>query len=102
MILEYLKWRGDISFSQDRFNKIDALVLSRMIYLPFEKILKDGMTLKDVLEKLLLSKRSLKKVIMEEDVELAKMLLTSGRFYNLKMSNFVNNMDLEIEIRLPF
>ena len=69
MILEYLKWRGDISFSQDRFNKIDALVLSRMIYLPFEKILKDGMTLKDVLEKLLPSKRSLKKVIMKEDVE---------------------------------
>ena len=97
MILEYLKWRGDISFSQDRFNKIDALVLSRMIYLPFQKILRDGMTLKDVLEKLLLSKRSLKKVIMEEDVELAKMLLTSERFYNLKMSNFVNNIDLEIE-----
>ena len=97
MIFEYLKWRGDINFSQNKFNKIDALVLSRMVYLPFENILKEEKTLKEVLEKFLTSKKNLKNVIMKEDIELAKELLKSSRFYKLKISNYVNNIDLETE-----
>ncbi len=97
MILEYLKWRGDISLSQNRFNKIDALVLSRMIYLPFEKILEGEMPLKDVLEKLLQSEKNLKNILMKEDIELANMLLKSSRFHKLKVSDYVNHIDIEKE-----
>jgi hypothetical protein len=37
-ILDYLLWRGDLSFSQDPFNNIDALILSLLSYLPFKDI----------------------------------------------------------------
>lgn len=39
-IFDYLKWRGDLSFEIDKFNKIDALILSRLVYIPFDNIIK--------------------------------------------------------------
>lgn len=36
--MEYLHWRGDLSFSKDPFNDIDALILSMLSYLPFKDI----------------------------------------------------------------
>lgn len=37
-ILDYLDWRGDIPFSADPFNEVDALVLSEVAYVDFEGI----------------------------------------------------------------
>ena len=37
-MLDYLKWRGDLRFSQDPFNDIDALILAMLSYLPFKDI----------------------------------------------------------------
>ena len=34
-ILDYLKWRGDLSFSQDPPNQVDALIFSGLVYLRF-------------------------------------------------------------------
>ena len=36
--MDYLEWRGDLSFSKDPFNDIDALILSLLSYLPFKDI----------------------------------------------------------------
>jgi hypothetical protein len=36
--LDYLLWRGDLSFSQDSFNDIDALILALLSYLPLKDI----------------------------------------------------------------
>ena len=35
-IFDYISWRGDLTFEQDGFNELDALVLSRLSYLPFD------------------------------------------------------------------
>lgn len=37
-VLDYLKWRADLRFSQDPFNDIDALILAMLSYLPFKGI----------------------------------------------------------------
>ena len=37
-IVDYIKWRGDLSFEVSPLNEIDNLILSRISYLPFEKI----------------------------------------------------------------
>jgi hypothetical protein len=37
-ILEYLDWRGDLDFTRDPLNDIDALILALLSYLPFEGI----------------------------------------------------------------
>ena len=52
-IFAYLKWRGDLSFEIDKFNKIDALILSRLVYIPFDNIIKNEMVLEKVLKKFL-------------------------------------------------
>ena len=35
-IFTYLRWRGDLSFTQSPFCVVDALVLARLSYIPFE------------------------------------------------------------------
>ncbi len=37
-IRDYLLWRGDLHFSQDPFNDIDALIFALLSYLPFKGI----------------------------------------------------------------
>lgn len=37
-LLEYVKWRGDLSFDQSPFNEVDMLILTQIAYLPFEGI----------------------------------------------------------------
>lgn len=35
--LDYLRWRGDLSFTERRFNSIDAALFSSLIYLPIDE-----------------------------------------------------------------
>jgi len=37
-ILDYVEWRGDLSFERDVFNEVDNLILSALAYLDFEGI----------------------------------------------------------------
>lgn len=37
-ILDYIKWRGDLKFSQDPINEIDMLVFAELSYCPFERL----------------------------------------------------------------
>jgi hypothetical protein len=51
-IMDYLHWRGDLSFKNDPFNDIDALILSLLSYLTFKDIVpgiesNKGISLKD-------------------------------------------------------
>lgn len=36
-LLDYVRWRGDLTFKQDPFNSLDAALFAVMIYLPFDK-----------------------------------------------------------------
>lgn len=38
-VIDYITWRGDLSFSQDGFNEVDNLILSSISYVAFEKVL---------------------------------------------------------------
>ena len=37
-ITDYLVWRGDLTLSQSPVNEVDAAVLARFVYEPFEGI----------------------------------------------------------------
>ncbi len=37
-ILDYLDWRGDLTFAQDSFNTVDALILAQLSYVPLDGI----------------------------------------------------------------
>ena len=38
-LFDYLKWRGDLSFSVSTFNTIDALILCQLSYINFDDII---------------------------------------------------------------
>ncbi|MCR4955395.1 MAG: DUF2974 domain-containing protein [Lachnospiraceae bacterium] len=42
-MLDYLDWRGDLTFQQSKFNEVDNLLIAQMCYAPFEGIVKEGM-----------------------------------------------------------
>lgn len=51
-VIDYLQWRGDLLFSQDVFNDVDALILAMLSYLPYQDIVpgigsKKSISLKD-------------------------------------------------------
>ena len=37
-ILNYMRWRGDLPFSINKFNSIDAAFFATFVYLPFPTI----------------------------------------------------------------
>ena len=41
-IIDYMKWRGDLTFAQDSFNEIDNLILSQLVYVELNNIVPRG------------------------------------------------------------
>ena len=46
---DYLYWRGDLSLESSPFNEVDAAMLARLSYLPFERLIpSDGGEFKEL------------------------------------------------------
>lgn len=41
-VCEYVKWRGDLTLKQSKFNEIDALILTRLSYFPFDQLIQQN------------------------------------------------------------
>ena len=37
-MIDYLNWRGDLSFEESPFNEVDGLLLSNLAYVEFQSI----------------------------------------------------------------
>lgn len=95
-IFDYLDWR-DISFEKVEFNEVDNLILSRIAYFPFDKIVKNKIiTLKKAYEKLE-DKNNEKIYLQKEDKEFFKKLAYSIRFGNLQLTKYRNKLVTEEE-----
>lgn len=107
-ILDYLKWRGDLSFLQSPFNNIDSLILSQIIYIPFEGIVPSvrstrTITLKAAADKFFSiydeTKSSLGALLPNEIFDLFRMAGESVRFGNIRLSRYVNKINHKTEIQ---
>ena len=103
-ILDYLSWRGDLSFSQDSFNDVDGLILAELSYLDFENgISTYPSTNKNTLEhaidylfsKVDKTKWVLGVILPQTIVKLANEAKKTNRFKKIKVSNYVNEIDME-------
>lgn len=97
-IIDYIKWRGDLSLEVSPLNEIDNLILSRISYLPFEKInFKD----KDSFVKLADQFLELKKEDFHQvdDIMLIEELSKSIRFKDLLFSDYFEKVDPLEEIQ---
>lgn len=101
-IVDYLKWRGDLTFKESPFNEVDNLILSEFSYIEISK-------------KTAMKKVSIKRIVEEyldkyEEKDIAKkfalssnpylffkLLGESKRFGNLKVSNCVNKVSKKEE-----
>lgn len=107
-IIDYLKWRGDLSFGQTPFNDVDSLILSQIIYIPFEGIVPSirstrTITLRNAAEKFFdmydETKSSLGALLPKEIFELFRLAGQSVRFGEIRLSRYVNKINHATEIQ---
>lgn len=97
-VFQYLRWRGDLLFEQDKFNEVDAFILSQLIYYDYHEIVNDEqILLKDALKKYyeINNHRKIKLGLIFPDhmVELGKAVFKSKRYDDVYVSDFVDKYD---------
>jgi hypothetical protein len=109
-ILDYIKWRGDLGFSKDPFNDIDALILSLLSYLPLKDIVPEigihgEISLKETASQFLMKFPTDKTKPINStassafDSEVAELLYTAAdcsRFADVRLSKFDENTDFVV------
>lgn len=93
-LFDYILWRGDLTFKQSPFGNVDALILSRLSYLPFDGIVPPdfsaGISLRQAAELFLSEERELR---MEQDKQLIKAMSLSERYGNMLLFGYINQHD---------
>lgn len=105
-LVDYLNWRGDLTFSQCRFNEIDGLILSNLAYVAFDNILpspweQEGITLQNA-SKLFWAEQEEKKILQEFSlIKMAPFVMrrmaASRRFGSLHLMCYQNSINQEEE-----
>lgn len=95
-IIDYLNWRGDLTFNKDDINEVDNIILARFSYLPFKYINLDE---KDTIENISKKMQNLEeeKFIWEDDKQFIISLGSSHRYKNLIISDYIENIDIKAE-----
>ena len=104
-MIEYLKWRGDLSFDKAPQNEIDALILSEISYIPFENVVPSLSENKivtlseacDTFFKLHGEDFSLGAILPKEILILFKECAKSKRFSQVELWGYVSEISLESE-----
>ncbi|MEA4899996.1 DUF2974 domain-containing protein [Desulfitobacterium sp.] len=103
-ILDYLDWRGDLSFSRDGFNKVDNLIFSVFSYLPFEGIVPEetdegSITLSEAAERFKEKRNRIESLqhhpLFRQIPKLLFKAASSTRYQDIQLSHYVNQMDYE-------
>ena len=106
-LLDYLAWRGDLPFSRDPFNKIDACLLSSLSYIDFTDIVpgkgKGKVTMREASKQFFklhsAEELSNDKSFINFCPSILKALAESNRFRGAMLSNFVDDTDIGREIQ---
>jgi len=83
-VFDYLKWRGDLTFTQDPLNAVDALVFSGLSYIRFPENLEaqreKPVTLKDAAEAFFVQEDCEARCRVQKDLDLLHAAIQTGRF----------------------
>lgn len=104
-MLDYIKWRGDLSFEVAPFNEVDNLILSELAYLNFSGIVQEevrrGIRLEKAVAMYFNEERNQSKntgdLIIEAFFEMIRLMAKSPRYQKLKLKMYVEALDLELE-----
>ena len=103
-VFDYLTWRGDIPFTFDGVNEVDALIFTILAYLDFpDEAVSGEITLKEaagILGRIPEKERPEgPDMIMDEAYEFISLSASSERYGGLGLSDFVNMVDQERELQ---
>ena len=105
-ILDYILWRGDLSFKQSCFNEVDAVILCQISYLNYDGLLTDdlkaGVTLNNLWNAFKhtsdFKKRcDLGALINSDTYKVLEAAANSKRFSDVKACAYVNKIDRSID-----
>lgn len=98
-VIDYIKWRGDLSFEQDPINEVDLGIISLILYFPFEdlqiEIDTKRLSIKTVASQI---KKHTEKIVLgliipPQIVELFDLLAHTKRFAGISLSNYVHHIE---------
>lgn len=98
-VLDYLEWRGDLTFKQDPINKIDLLIFSTISLLDLDNLIEDDDTIETISKKFFKGKKAkdleLGLIIPKSVFLLFKNMSTVNRYKDLKITNYINDISIE-------
>lgn len=110
-LIDYVKTNGDYTFFEKKFNEVDAVLMSAIVYVNFSNIIKDvEVSLGDALEKYLKvtdRKTIIKLDFIQKDIyKLVKVIKDKIRYRGILLSNYVydvtyNKQFCAITMKLP-
>ena len=99
-ISDYLKWRGDVTFSLDPFGEVDNLVLAELAYTDFGGIVPEGnekvsikTAYKEFFEKNSREEVAARSSFTAKSPFLMDGMICGARFENVMLSNYINEID---------
>ncbi len=98
-IVDYINWRGDLTFDKAPFCQVDNLVFSRLAYFDFTdlfNIYDEKITIKEAYDRFSQIDISKRKVLIEGDIDLFPALAQSKRFGDCKLTRFINKINGEL------
>lgn len=106
-MIDYLTWRGDLTFENDGFGNVDALILSCLSYVNFDGIVpgpgNGSIKLEDASDKFfsIHTEEELKKdkSLIRFAPDLLKSMAGTNRFGQSLLSSYVNRTDLSVELQ---
>ena len=101
-LIDYVKGNGDLTFFEDKFNEVDAAVLSAITYVDFNVVFKDGieeLLLGSALE-IFLNKCDLKVFakngfVQKDILKLVRIIKDKIRYRNIIISNYVYDVTFD-------
>lgn len=104
-ILDYIDWRGDLTFEQAPLNEVDGLALSLISYADFDGIVPSGMeegirieaAVKKYFEIRDIEKEKQARSMTRNAPEIIEKMGQSRRFKDLRLINYVNFLDIELQ-----
>ena len=100
-ILDYITWRGDLSFQVDPFNVVDNLILARLVYIDFDDLGPEGDHLRDIGNRYMASETKLRPGVLLNDgtKPLLEATFKSQRFGALTLKAFKSKIDIESQVQ---
>lgn len=106
-IIDYIAWRGDLSFEVAPFNEVDNLILSNIAYIDFDGIIDSDVNKKvsiyDATDILVregkYDDRNTVDQMSDGIIKLIKKMAYSERYRNLEMFKYVDEIDEEEEMQ---